>query len=147
MLKLREWFREWRNPTPARHPGLDEPFTPAESDRQREELLTRWREIAMWVITIPQELDRPEWWDAADHFAVSVIFAEDREWMVAGVTGTSDVRAVPVADAVAYLGKVLAIEDTTAVAAAMKQLHHDFAWAKTADVVAAAMTCLKGGNQ
>lgn len=152
MLKLRAWWREWRTPTPARHPGLDEPFTPATTDEQRIALLTRWRQIAMWAVAVPQGYERPDWWDAADHFAVAAIFATDdyadREWMIAGVTASGgEVRAVPVAGALAYLGQVLGAGDTTAVAAAMTELRRDFAWAKAGDAAAAALARLKVVSQ
>lgn len=54
VFKLRKLMKEWLDPAPMRHPGLDEPFTPAATDAERMALLTRWREIAAWTRTVPQ---------------------------------------------------------------------------------------------
>lgn len=64
---------------------------------------------------------------------------------MAGVTDSNgDVRPVPVADALEYMSRVLAVGNTAAVAEAFAELRHDFAWAKVEDVVAAAMARLAG---
>lgn len=146
MFKLREWLIDRWQPAPRRHPGLDEPFTAATSGAEHVELLTRWREIALWVRTIPQGTVLPDWWSAHEHCALAVIEAGEREWTVAGVTASNgEVGPVPVADALEYLGKVLAVDDTAAVAAAVAELRLDFAWAKTEDADCLALRDLYRG--